>query len=588
MQSSILHKANSWVDRHLFPDDYNSEQILVHLLDQAGTFRETKQLMDALSSRIRAALNISYVGVLLEKHGLLCLEHWTGHDIPFPLQFETDGKLLQLLSGLTGPVLIYFDSPHSLVHKLPREDKRNLNALHAQLLLPLRNAERCIGMISLGPKGSDKPYTSSDLRLLQAVANESSLALENARLFGQLALEIQERERKSAEKNAAEQANRAKSEFIARMSHELRTPLNAIIGYSEMLKEEAEERNETSFIGDLERIHGAGKHLLGLINSILDIAKIESGRMELYLEVFSIETLVREVVSVAAPLIGKNGNALRLDVAANVGNMEGDATKVRQVLLNLASNAAKFTHNGLITISAFRQYSEEVEWVCFTVQDSGIGMTPHQLSKLFVPFQQADSSVTRKFGGTGLGLAISRQFCQMMEGDIIVTSRPGEGSCFRVKLPVALSEYKKELEAMEPLEARALPEGARTVLVIDDDPVMHDLIGRFLAREGLRLESAYSGEEGLQKARDLKPSAVTLDVIMPGLDGWALLRELKKDPDLSGIPVIMMSIIDDKNFAYSIGADGYLIKPVTRKELLSALARSMNKPTQLTVTMPVS
>jgi CheY-like chemotaxis protein len=330
-------------------------------------------------------------------------------------------------------------------------------------------------------------------------------------------------------------------------------------------------------VPDLAKIHTAGKHLLGLINSILDIAKIESGRMELFLETCAVEILVREVLSIASPLIAKNGNAHKLNLGCGLGAMQTDVTKLRQVLFNLISNAAKFTHQGTIEVNVEGYQKHNFEWIKFEIRDTGIGMSTDQLSKLFVPFRQADGSVTRKYGGTGLGLAISRQFCQMMCGDIVVRSKPGAGSSFIVTLPVSISEYKKELSKMQTQTRPPVLHAPSTLLVVDDDPVMHDLIGRFLAHEPVTMESAYNGEEGLRKVRDLRPSAVTLDVIMPGMDGWMCLRELKKDPELAGIPVIMMSIIDDRNFAFSMGADAYLLKPVTRSELLAALLQSINK-----------
>jgi len=258
---------------------------------------------------------------------------------------------------------------------------------------------------------------------------------------------------------AAEAASTAKSIFLANMSHELRTPLNAIIGYSEILQEESEEYGYTEIIPDLDRIRTSGRHLLSLINDILDISKIEAGRMDLYLETFDIAALIEEVASTAAPLIEKNGNTLDLRQISNIGTMHADITKVRQILLNLLSNAAKFTKNGTITLTANREQisgdshegkpekssQSEVnshasipskEFLVFHCIDTGIGMNPDQLQRIFQPFIQADASTTRKYGGTGLGLAISQRFCQMMGGNISLQSQEGVGSTFTIRLPV--------------------------------------------------------------------------------------------------------------------------------------------------------
>jgi len=234
---------------------------------------------------------------------------------------------------------------------------------------------------------------------------------------------------------AAEQANRSKGIFLANMSHELRTPLNAIIGYGEMLLEEAEDLGQPGFIPDLQKIHAAAKHLLALINDILDLSKIEAGKMDLYYETFDVPPMIQDVVATIAPLVKKNANALKVHCADDLGAMRADLTKVRQTLFNLLSNACKFTEHGTITVEVTRETGDGGGWVTFRVRDSGIGMTPEQMEKLFQEFSQADASTTRKYGGTGLGLAISRKFCRLMGGDITVESTVGQGSTFTITLP---------------------------------------------------------------------------------------------------------------------------------------------------------
>ncbi|HEY6969093.1 MAG TPA: ATP-binding protein [Candidatus Angelobacter sp.] len=576
MQPRFLSRVNIWVDKRFFRADYDSEQILLHVLDGTRGLRQTKPLLETLSERLAVALDIDCLAVLLHGSNGFCVAHWIGSSPLDSVCFADNSKILEILQGEAQPFLIYFDDRNAIVHSLPESEQAKLRFIRSQVLVPLKASEKLVGVISLGPKHSDRPYTTFELRLLHALSAEASLAIENGRLVAQLTAEIHEREQKNAEKAAAERANQTKSEFIANMSHELRTPLNAIIGYSEMLREQAEEIHADDMISDLDKIHRAGKHLLGLINSILDFAKIESGRMELFLETFPIEKVVVDALSIVSPMIAKHGNVCQLEFESDLGAMEGDITKVRQVLFNLISNAAKFTRDGTITVRVKTHRIDDVGWVHFQIRDTGIGLSAEQLSKLFVPFQQADSSVTRRYGGTGLGLAISRQFCQMMGGDIVVESTPGAGSLFTVALPIAISYYKKELDKMQPTSIQFNSDNPQTLLVVDDDPIMHDLIGRFLARMPIRLASAYSAEEGLRKARELRPSAVTLDVIMPGMDGWSLLRELKQDPDLAAIPVIMMSIIDDRKLAFALGANDYLLKPVVRSELVAVISKSIN------------
>ena len=289
--------------------------------------------------------------------------------------------------------------------------------------------------------------------------------------------------------------------------------------------------------------------------------------MDLYLESFSITNLVHDIAAIVQPLVEKNANALQIHCPDDLGIMRADVTKVRQALFNLLSNASKFTDHGTISLAVAREMIDGAEWVSFAVTDSGIGMTPEQMGKLFQAFSQAHASTGREYGGTGLGLAISRHFCRMMGGDITVESAVGKGSTFTIRLPAEVIDAKT---APPPVVAPPV-NGGPTVLVIDDDTATRDLIQRFLRADGFQIVMAADGEEGLRLAKNVRPHAITLDVLMPGMDGWAVLAALKADADLADIPVILLTIIDDKNLGYALGASDYLIKPVDRNRLLATL-----------------
>ena len=387
-------------------------------------------------------------------------------------------------------------------------------------------------------------------------------------------------------RDAAEEANRAKSQFLASMSHELRTPLNAIIGYSEMLVEQAEDEGQEGFVPDLHKIHAAGKHLLSLINDILDLSKIEAGKVELSLETFDLRGLVEDSVTTIRHVVEKKSNKLLVACAEGIGTIYADVIRVRQVLFNLLSNAGKFTEQGTISLTVNREPIDGQDWVIFRVTDTGIGMTPEQMKKLFQAFSQADASTTRKFGGTGLGLAISLKLGQMMGGTINVESEPGKGSTFTFRLPAQVKKpdvvkieapvVKKSAPPAKPALPAALkrPETERaTILVADDDPAVRDLLQRYLTTEGFNVVCVERGEDVLEMAKKVRPQAITLDVMMPGLDGWSVLSTIKADPALQDIPVIMVTIVDDHNLGFAMGAAEYLVKPVDRDQVLRTLKK---------------
>ena len=426
--------------------------------------------------------------------------------------------------------------------------------------------------------------SSRVIRGIRQIAEQNQMIREKRALLMERTLELENLQR------AADKANQAKSQFLANMSHELRTPLNAIIGYSEMLMEEVDALDAESARKDLERIRAAGKHLLGLINEVLDLSKIEAGRMEVSLEDTPAEPLLREVVATVQPLVAAKANALELDLAPNLGDLHVDVTKTRQILLNLLSNACKFTERGRIVLAARRSRDANGDWITVEVRDSGIGMTPEQMSRLFQPFTQADASTSRKYGGTGLGLAISKRFAELMGGTISARSEAGRGTTFTVALPAVESAHAtgeggrfaapRGYISTSDLDTRGLAELARRrkhnahrlVLVVDDDPAALEMERRLLEREGFKVVCASGGEAGLRAAREHLPDLILLDVLMPQHDGWSVLSALKADAALARIPVIMVSIAEQAQLGAALGAAAFLTKPVDRDRFVELVA----------------
>ena len=378
-------------------------------------------------------------------------------------------------------------------------------------------------------------------------------------------------------RDEARDASDQKTKFFANMSHELRTPLNAILGYGEMLYEDCEDLGYDDLLPDLKKITSSGTHLLSLINNILDLSKIEAGKMELFVTSFEIENMVQTIKDVSEPLAAKNDNGFVINLEGALGSMSQDETKLRQCLTNFLSNGFKFTKNGTVTLDVKARMEGDEEFVDFAVIDTGAGMSPEGVAKVFEEYTQAERSTSANYGGTGLGLPISKKFAEMMGGDVIVTSEEGVGSVFTMSVPRECPEYNEdEVEG----NVINLDDQDNLVVLVDDDVAMHDLIKRTISKLNLTLLGATNSEKGMELIREVKPKLILLDVLMPGRDGWSLLKECKTDKDLKDIPVIMISQLNQSNLASSLGANDYLTKPIDRTHFINTLKRILGTDTQ--------
>jgi signal transduction histidine kinase len=433
LQPNLANRLRRWLDQSFFREENQRESALSALIEHRWTAKDGRELAELALQGLRPVLHLSSATILIEDDHIYRPAAHIGSGTPPPN--EIDARLVLDICRARRGATVYIDDRNSWVHTVLPESQALLYLLDTRLLVPFARDGRILGLLSAGPKLHDLPFSASEIRLVERLAARLAIAFENCKLVEHLQQELVERQRLNSERHAAEEASRAKSAFLAHMSHELRTPLNAILGYTDILREGAEETGNQSALTDLGYIRSASRHLLTLINALLDISKIDAGKMEAFLEPVDVKLLVQDVAGIITPIMETNQNRLTCQVRPDVGIMVTDATKLRQILVNLLGNAAKFTKRGAVTLDVCRQQQDDAEVIRFEVHDTGIGMTPEQLARLFRPFEQASAAITHQFGGTGLGLALSRRLCELMNGHIRVESEPGVGTTFFVTLP---------------------------------------------------------------------------------------------------------------------------------------------------------
>jgi PAS domain S-box-containing protein len=447
----------------------------------------------------------------------------------------------------TGEVVVINNTAVDTVHK----HNPLLPETRAEVAIPLRVGNRTIGILDI-QSTEINAFTEDDIAILQLLADQIAVGIDNARSYNLAQQAVEE----------MREVDRLKSQFLANMSHELRTPLNSIIGFARVILKGIDGPITELQQQDLTAIFNSGQHLLGLINDILDLSRIEAGKMELTFDDVNIGDLITSVMSTAVGLVKDKSIQLKADLAPDLPLVRADAMRIRQVLINFLSNAAKFTEEGEIIVRASLDKTDKGQpEITVNVIDTGPGIAEEDQVKLFQPFSQVDASLTRKVGGSGLGLSICHHLIQMHNGQIGVHSAPGKGSTFYFSIPVG-ARPKEESQESE-----------RIILAIDDDPQIISLYERYLQPKGFTVIGLSDPAKAKERAKQLKPFAITLDIMMPGYDGWQVLTDLKSSAETREIPVVVCSIVEDEEKGFSLGAADYLVKPILEEDLLSALDR---------------
>lgn len=439
---------------------------------------------------------------------------------------------------------------------VPFQRNKYLPEARAELAIPLQVGTLLIGILNVHSTAPDD-FTREDISTIETLAAQLAIAIQNARAFRE--------QQETAER--LKEIDKLKTQFLANMSHELRTPLNSIIGFSRVILKGIDGPLTELQKADLTSIHNSGQHLLGLINNILDLSKIGAGKMELNFEEIEVGPIIKSVMATALALVKDKSVDLVQEVPDNLPIVWADPTRLRQVVLNLVSNACKFTDEGKVTLKA----RAEREKIVISVSDTGIGIPEEKLDSIFEEFTQVDASTTRKVGGTGLGLPISRHFIEMHKGQIWVDSKPGQGSTFSFAIPLTSDTKAPDTIESLPSTTNGKDGQGHLVIAIDDDSGVITLYKRFLKKLNYKVVGLNNSENVVDEVKLYEPFAILLDVLMPNKDGWSVLKALKADPFTKNIPVIICSIVSDKNRGFALGAADYLTKPIVESELINAL-----------------